>query len=201
MARCLNLTRAGEYAIAALARLALKSDVSGRGATSVRTLAREQEIPKSFLSKILARYAKAGIVQSKKGPDGGVALARPPQEISLLAVIEACEGSYGREFCVFYPTRRCDGPGCEVYCPLREREERVRSELDRVTLAEMARALRTHPRAKDGGAGVRGGEGAGGLVLARPKFLAAREAFAQQQRRSSRLRSRRRLDWGGNPWR
>ncbi|MBI5630688.1 MAG: Rrf2 family transcriptional regulator [Elusimicrobia bacterium] len=145
MARCLNLTRTGEYAIAALARLALSLNASDSAPTSVRTLAQEQEIPKSFLSKILAQCVKAGIARSKKGPDGGVVLARPPEEISLLAIIEACEGSYWRELCVFYPARRCDGPRCEVYCPLREKEERVRNELGQTTLADMAKALQKHP--------------------------------------------------------
>ncbi len=144
MAKCLNLTRAGEYAIAALARLALESDVSGKCA-SVQTLAEKQRIPKSFLSKILARCVQAGIVRSKKGPDGGIFLARPADEISLLAVIEACEGSYRREFCVFYPARICEGPRCEVYCPLREREEKVREELESTTVGRMAQALRKHP--------------------------------------------------------
>ena len=144
MAKCLNLTRAGEYALAALSRLALESEDSGKP-VSVRSLARGQRIPKSFLSKILARCVQAGIVRSKKGPDGGVTLARPARATSLLAVIEACEGSYRRDSCVFYPSRECEGTRCEVYCPLREREERVRGELEGATLDDMARALRKHP--------------------------------------------------------
>ena len=41
--------------------------------------------------------------------------------------------------------RRCDGPDCEVYCPLREKEEELRAGLERVSLAEMAEALGRHP--------------------------------------------------------
>lgn len=71
--------------------------------------------------------------------------SKPPDQISLLDVIEACEGGYARDFCVFYPDRRCRGPECEVYCPLREREEGVKTALGRVSLAEMAGALKRHP--------------------------------------------------------
>lgn len=152
MAKCLNLTKTGEYAIAALSRLALKSEESPSDPkpVSISALAREQNIPPSFLSKIMAQCVKAGILQSRKGPEGGITLNRPAEEISLLSIIEACEGSYWRESCVFYASRRCDGPDCEVYCPLREREEELRSGLERVTLAEMAGALGRHPYLKAG---------------------------------------------------
>lgn len=152
MAKCLNLTKTGEYAIAALSRLALKREESRPDPkpVSIQALAREQNIPLSFLSKIMARCVKAGILQSRRGPEGGITLKRPAEELSLLSIIEACEGNYRRESCVFYSSRRCDGPDCGVYCPLREKEEDLRSGLDRVTLAEMAGALGKHPYSKAG---------------------------------------------------
>lgn len=144
MGRCLNLTKAGEYAIAALSRLALRP---GTSAVSAKTLAEEQNIPLSFLAKILSQCAKAGLVSSRKGRDGGISLSRPAGEITLLSIIEACEGPYARKECVFYADRTCEGPACEVYCSLREREEGVRASLSSVTLAGMAAALSRHPRA------------------------------------------------------
>lgn len=152
MARCLNLTKTGEYAIAALSRLALASEKSRSDPKPVpiQVLAREQNIPPSFLSKIMAQCVKAGILRSRKGPEGGITLNQPAEEISLLSIIEACEGTYWRESCVFYSSRRCDGPDCEAYCPLREREEELRAGLGRVTLAEMSGALGRHPYLKAG---------------------------------------------------
>ncbi|MBI5247618.1 MAG: Rrf2 family transcriptional regulator [Elusimicrobia bacterium] len=142
---CLNLHRAGEYAIAALTRLALESRGAAGEFVSVRALAEHQGIPKSFLSKILEQCARAGLITAKSGSRGGVALARPAEEISLLDILEACEGSYRRADCVFYSDRRCEGPACEVFCPLRKREEDVRLSLARTTVAEMARSLEIHP--------------------------------------------------------
>lgn len=147
MGRCLNLTKAGEYAIAALSRLALQT---GSAAVSAKTLAAEQKIPPSFLAKILSQCAKAGLISSRKGRDGGIALGRPADEITLLSIIEACEGPYSRTDCVFYAARPCDGPSCEVYCSLREQEEGVRTGLGSITLAAMAEALSRHPNLKAG---------------------------------------------------
>lgn len=142
---CLNLNRGGEYAIAALTRLALETGREAGKLIPVRVLAADQTIPKPFLSKILELCLKKGLIISKSGARGGVGLARPASEISLLDILEACEGPYQRADCVFYPARKCEGTDCIVFCPLREREEDVRLSLARTTLDEMARSLEVHP--------------------------------------------------------
>ncbi len=143
MAHCLNLTRSGEYALAALSRLVLASPDGNP--VSVERLAGLQRIPKAFLSKILQSCVKAGLIRAKKGAAGGVSLARDAEDISLLDVIEACEGGYARDACVFFAPRRCTGPECGVFCPLRQEEERLQDHLRRTTLAAMARSLSVHP--------------------------------------------------------
>lgn len=155
MSRCLNLTRAGEYAIAALARLALIDN--GAAPVTIDTLAQTQDLPRPFLSKIMQHCTRAGLVRSKKGAEGGVVLTRRPQDISLLSIIEACEGRYARGKCVFYASRDCSGEDCVVFCPLRREEENLKNRLGATTLADMARALDVHPganavRAFSGGA-------------------------------------------------
>lgn len=147
MSHCLNLTRSGEYALAALARLVLTTGNSVEY-VPVQTLADHQGVPKSFLRKILGLCLKKGILAAKSGPLGGIRLAKPAGRTTLLEIFEACEGTYGRESCVFYPDRRCAGPECQVYCPLRKREEEVRRSLARTTLVEMSQALKNHPNNK-----------------------------------------------------
>lgn len=142
---CFNLNRGGEYAIAALTRLALETDGKPGKLVPVRILAESQDIPKAFLSKILELCARAGLIATKSGAKGGVSLAREASAISLLDILEACEGPYHRSDCVFYGERKCEGADCVVFCPLREREEDVRVSLARTTLEEMARSLKVHP--------------------------------------------------------
>lgn len=144
MGKTLNLTKAGEYAIAALSRLALEAERPEPRTVTAAALAVEQRIPASFLAKILASLAKSGLIRSYCGAKGGVALGRPAGKITLLAIIEACEGGYSRETCVFYPDRACEGPRCPVYCPLRGAEEGITARLREITLEQMAGSLRRH---------------------------------------------------------
>ena len=55
-------------------------------------IAKKYDIPLEFLFKILQLMVKANIVTSKRGPQGGFALARPITKISMVDIIEALEG-------------------------------------------------------------------------------------------------------------
>src|SRR3569832_1797889 len=116
--RTLNLTQGGEYAIAALARLALLFPEPA----SVQTLARAQKIPRPFLAKILSACAKAGLVRAKSGAAGGMTQAHDPKNNTNHKNNKACEGELRRSDCVFYSEHTSDNPFCEVYCPLRRKE-------------------------------------------------------------------------------
>jgi len=85
----MQITRQADYAIRAVLYLA-QSENSGRAPT--KTIAEEKLIPPSFLAKIISQLSVAGILQTSRGARGGVSLSRPPEEISLLDVIEAIDG-------------------------------------------------------------------------------------------------------------
>jgi Rrf2 family protein len=55
-------------------------------------LAAAQSIPHKFLEAVLGDLRRAELVQSRRGPDGGYWLARPPEEIAVADVIRAIEG-------------------------------------------------------------------------------------------------------------
>ena len=55
-------------------------------------LARAQDIPVKFLENILQGLRQAGIVESRRGPEGGHLLARPAADIALADVIRAIDG-------------------------------------------------------------------------------------------------------------
>ena len=57
-------------------------------------LASEGKMPERFLLQILRNLVTHGILRSTRGVDGGYALVKPANEISLLEVIEAIEGPY-----------------------------------------------------------------------------------------------------------
>ncbi|MGQ9622409.1 MAG: RrF2 family transcriptional regulator [Candidatus Caldatribacteriaceae bacterium] len=63
------------------------------------------------LAKVFQRLGKAKLVMSARGPRGGFILARPPEEITLLEVYEAIEGSFETEGCLL-GRERCPFSSC-----------------------------------------------------------------------------------------
>lgn len=85
----MQITRQADYAMRAVMYLA-KLGPDRKAATS--QIAQEQQIPPSFLAKIVSQLSVAGLLQTSRGARGGVSLARPPEEISFLEVVEAIDG-------------------------------------------------------------------------------------------------------------
>src|SRR5690349_14540938 len=93
----MQLTRQADYAVRAMQYLA-EQPPAARLTTA--EIGAAQQIPVAFLTKIMAQLAAAGLVASTRGARGGVALARAPETISLLAVIEAIEGPLRLNVCI-----------------------------------------------------------------------------------------------------
>ena len=93
----MQITRQADYAVRAVLYLA-NLGTSECAATS--TVAEEQRIPPSFLAKIISQLSIAGLLHTSRGARGGVTLAREPQDISLLEVIEAIDGPIQLNECV-----------------------------------------------------------------------------------------------------
>lgn|SRR5690606_14494724 len=85
----MKLSNKGRYAVRALFDIAFYNE--GRP-TQVKDIAERQSIPPRFLEQIFQDLKRAGIVGSKRGPQGGYSLARRPVEIRLGDVIRALEG-------------------------------------------------------------------------------------------------------------
>lgn len=79
-----------DYACRVMAELA-RLHGSG-GLAQIEQLARVEAVPATFLAQILLRLRDAGLISSRRGNQGGYALARAPQEISLHDILVAVEG-------------------------------------------------------------------------------------------------------------
>ena len=93
----MQITRQADYAVRAVLHLA-KVGNTERSATSA--IAKEQNIPPSFLAKIISQLSIAGLLHTSRGARGGVTLARDPKEITLLEVVEAIDGPIQLNECV-----------------------------------------------------------------------------------------------------
>ena len=133
-----------DYAIRAALELAAAPDdkpVKGE------RISKAQAIPLRFLENILMQLRHAGLVESRRGADGGYRLARPASEVTLADVIRAIDGPLAGVSGVRPESLGFDGvaePMREVWIAVRAS---LRGVLERVTLAEVvAGELPTHVR-------------------------------------------------------
>ncbi len=85
----MRLTRAATYAIHALAHMATQKQ---NHPVASHHVAQARGIPERFLLKVLKPLVSAHVLMSVKGPNGGYRLAKAPQEITLLEILEAVDG-------------------------------------------------------------------------------------------------------------
>lgn len=105
------LSRACEYGLRATIFIARRP----RGTfVPIREVSTDLDISFHFLTKVLQQLNEAGIVESFRGPRGGVRLSRPPDEITLKQIVVAIDGRALFTECVL------GLPGCgdEAPCPL-----------------------------------------------------------------------------------
>ena len=92
----MQVTRATEYGL--LAALYLARQAPHRLAM-IEEISASENIPRSFLAKIVQSLAHAGVVESQRGVGGGFRLARPADKITMLQLMEAIEGSIALKSC------------------------------------------------------------------------------------------------------
>ncbi len=89
----MRLSRRARYALCGVFDLAY----NGHGTPiRVQEVGQRQGVPHRFLEQILRDLRRAGLVEGKRGPGGGFVLARPADEITLRAVVEAVDGPIAR---------------------------------------------------------------------------------------------------------
>lgn len=90
------LNATSETAVRAVIYLALHS---GDEPVSPTEIAEEIGASPSYLAKIAGLLVKGGILRSQRGAWGGVALARNPATITLLDIVQACQGLLIANYC------------------------------------------------------------------------------------------------------
>jgi Rrf2 family protein len=132
------LSQKTRYAIRAMQHLA---DLYGEGPVQLSDIAAEQNIPPKFLTVILSELARAGLVASQRGKDGGYWLGVPPVDIRYGDLIRIMRGSLALVPCASrYAHETCKNCVAEKDCRTRALMLQVRDDtaavLDRITLAD-----------------------------------------------------------------
>lgn len=93
----LSIRRETDYAVRTVLHLATIGDGVQ---VQVRDVAAQRLLPLSFVRRIVAQLRGAGILTTTRGMGGGIQLARPASEISLLDVVRAMEGELALNQCL-----------------------------------------------------------------------------------------------------
>jgi len=133
----MRISQKADYALRALLDLALNA----RKGTPVPTseIARRARVPRKFLESILVELRKAGLVASRRGPDGGHLLSREPEAITLGKIRAAVDGP------LRVVERARQRPGDPLDAGLRqvwgEVEGGIEGLLERITLEDICRRV------------------------------------------------------------
>lgn len=132
----MKVSKRVDYGVRALIDLALRY---GQGVTHSGEIAVRQAIPEPYLEQLLASLRKSGFVQSKVGPQGGHALARAPDQISLGEVIAALEGASAAIGCIGETGDCTLSTTCAQRDVWREVEEATQRVLSAISIGDLAK--------------------------------------------------------------
>lgn len=129
-------SRTAEYALRAMVALAVSPDEP----MTVQALAKQTKVPAGYLSKVMQSLGRAGMVSSQRGARGGFTLVEPPEQISLLDIIDAVDPVERIHACpLSLPGHK------ERLCPLHSKIDQsiahIRETLSQAFLASMLRTV------------------------------------------------------------
>lgn len=126
------LSRRSDYGLQAIFVLAQSS-----GVVSAKQIARKHNLPVAFVKKLLQRLCRAGLVKASVGKQGGYALARPPEKISIRELLEALEGDLALVSCLA-PDHECDlADGCTAQRIWAQIDHKIQEALESISLKDI----------------------------------------------------------------
>jgi Rrf2 family nitric oxide-sensitive transcriptional repressor len=129
----MKLTRFTDYSLRVLMYLGLQDN----GRVTIKEISRSYNISRNHLMKVVSMLTRMGYLDARRGPGGGIALARPADEINLAEVVMDMEDDLNLVECF------CDGsqclitPVCELRSVLNQSLNAYIATLKKYTLADL----------------------------------------------------------------
>ena len=142
----MRLSKRGEYGLRAMIRLAeLHQPIDTHRLTQIKELAETENIPLKYLEQILLSLNNAGLLNSKKGINGGYYLAKEPSEIDLGQIVRILDGPLAPIRCVSQMAYDpCDCPDentCGLRLVMSDVRDAIANILDNTTLEDMCKRV------------------------------------------------------------
>ncbi|MCJ7729319.1 MAG: Rrf2 family transcriptional regulator [Sedimentisphaerales bacterium] len=93
----MRISRSAGYGLLAVGYIAQHKD---KKIVLSNTVSQKYDIPLEYLLKIMQQLVRANVLRSKRGPRGGFSLARTPNKITMLEIVEAVEGPLSSELLI-----------------------------------------------------------------------------------------------------
>ncbi len=104
----------------------------------IREIAKELKLSFHFLTKILQTLTESKLLRSYRGPTGGVALAKPAAQLTLLDVVHSLQGKELFRECVLGLARCGDRKPCPLHATWALQRDALRRSLDQTRLSDLA---------------------------------------------------------------
>lgn len=131
----MHLTRQSDYGVRAVLHLAT---LSYGDIVQTKEIAAREDIPSKYLPSIIRTLARAGLIRTMRGNQGGVMLSRPPEEINLREVIEAIEGPIVLVQCMKGPNQCIHEDYCTFLPVCENLQQMMVRQLEGTTFADLA---------------------------------------------------------------
>lgn len=135
------LSNSCKYGIRAVVYLASRHTKENIG---IKEISKDLGLPSPFLAKILQQLAKNKILTSVKGPNGGFALKKKPESITMLDIVKIIDGDDLFRKCLIHDGTCADLKKNRKACPVHDGFSGIRTEIDTLfrskTIADLARA-------------------------------------------------------------
>ena len=104
-------------------------------------IAKELGFSYNHFAKVVQRLVHAGVLETERGPKGGIRLARDPQKISMLEIYEAGGGEPLRPHRCLLDPKICAGRACALGRLIESENDRLHRTMKKTTLAGLARSF------------------------------------------------------------
>lgn len=128
------LSKSCEYGLRASLYLA---SLDHDGYVSIGTISEDLDISFPFLTKIFQKLNDAGLLESQRGPKGGVALTKPAEDVSLYEIVVAIDGDDLFSECVLGLPNCGDAKPCPLHDEWADKRSDVETMFRNATLTEL----------------------------------------------------------------
>lgn len=129
----MKLSTRGKYGLYAMYYLALHQ---GEGPQTLQSIA-TMGVPSQYLEQLLGNLRRAGLVSTVRGAQGGYQMAKTPEAITLLDIVDAMEGPVAMSECTL-PDHVCEKAGtCPVRWVWQHVTDSINNELRSIRLSDM----------------------------------------------------------------